>query len=105
MLTYCHLSGSITILLERSILITIVLVTITQLVHQGMTEHAFSLTVDEDDTLAFVGLVFLKDATEIIQLIVEDVRIAHACCGLEQFFCMKVDNQQVIVGTLGCLGL
>lgn len=96
LLSYRYLRRSISILRERSVLVSIVLISISQFVHESMTQHTLTLTMYEHDTFALVMLVLLERTAEVVELIVEDICRSHTCSCLQQFIGMKVYNKDVI---------
>ena len=64
-LFYGNLRGSISIFLERSILISVVLVAVVQVIDESTAQHSLSLTVDEHYLLSFLVLVGSKYLAEL----------------------------------------
>ena len=70
---YRYLCGSISVFLERRVLIGHILETIAQLVDDCLTKHALALAVDEHYLAPFLILVFEDGVAHLLQLIVEDI--------------------------------
>ena len=93
---YSHERSPEAVLLEGGILCLAGGVLAAQLVEQGLTQHAVTLTVDEDDTLFALLAVLVHHLAEAVKLVIEYLAVAHPTRIIKQFGGMKVNLQDVV---------
>ena len=78
------------ILAERSILISAILINPLQFLQEFAAQHTFSLTMDKNDFLSFVLLVLVHHAAELLHLAVQHLLVGKPRCIVQQFTDMQI---------------
>ena len=78
------------ILAERGILISAILINPLQFLQEFAAQHTFSLTMDKNDFLSFVLLVLVHHAAELLHLAVQHLLVGKPCCIVQQFTDMQI---------------
>ena len=80
--------------MEGGILILVRLVTVLQLIDEGLAEHTLTLAVDEDNLCALLLLIFLEGFADGVELVVQDVRRREAVGVVKKFGGVEVNDDR-----------